>query len=352
LNDDLFARYPQLRGEPFATAMLCRLVQLRGEHTEALALGLAALEMAPGDMEVRDLVRISLSEAVPGWHAPMLHDVPRNAAYAAGIAHAVKPGMKILEIGTGAGLLSMLCARAGAEVVTCEQNPMVAAAAVEVIARNGLSDRIRVVQKSADKVELGTDLPERADMLVSELFDDMLYGEAVVPIVADAHKRLLKPGAKVLPPRCELRVALMSGKIRREMEPLGMVEGFDLSAFNALGPQPGRRMRASPSHAELRSEPASLLHADFEGAAPYVPQRESVVLRATGGRIDGVAQWMRFDFDGGASFENDPFAGPWSHWGSPFFPLVEPIDTAPGDLIEVGVRRVENAILIKAERAG
>jgi type III protein arginine methyltransferase len=352
VNDDLFSRYPQLRGEPFATAMLARLMRLKGEHAEALELGMAAVAMAPGDTEVHDLVRVGLSEGVPGWHAPMLHDTARNTAYARGIAAAVRPGMTVLEIGTGAGLVAMLAAREGAEVVTCEQNPMVAAAAVEVIKRNGLCDRIRVVSKPASELRVGTDLPEQADLLVSELFDDMLFGDNIVTILTDARRRLLKPGAPILPPRAELRVALVSNRPSRGSDPLGMVEGFDLSPFNLLGPQPARRTRVYTSRCEQRSEPASALTMDFDAESPFGPAKASLTLRSTGGRVDAVAQWLRFTFNDGSIFENDPFSGEWSHWGAPVFPIAEPIETAPGDLLEVHVRRVENVLLIKAERAG
>ncbi|MEZ0241929.1 MAG: hypothetical protein ACAH11_01030 [Sphingomonas sp.] len=351
MSDDLFSRYPQLRGEPFATAMMARLLHIKGEHADALRLGLAAVEMAPGDAQVHDLVCAALSKGVPAWHGPMLHDAPRNASYARGIAAAVKPGMTVLEIGTGAGLVAMLCARAGAQVVTCEANPMVAATAVEVIARNGLSDRIRVVPKRSSELRIGEDLAAPADLLISELFDDMLYGDNIVSFIADARKRLLKPDARVLPPRSALRLALVSHRPGRGSEPLGTVEGFDLSPLNLLAPQPARRTRLIPGRAERRSGAVSALAVDFDAPAPFGPDRETVTLRSTGGRVDAVAQWIRYDFAPDIVFENDPFSGEWSHWGAPVFPLPEAIETAPGDLIALDVRRIENIVLIKAARA-
>lgn len=352
MNEAIFSRYPQLRGEPFATAMMARVLHIKGELAEALQLGLAAFEMAPHDTQVHDMVRVALSQGVPPWHGPMLQDEARNTSYARGVAAAVKPGMTVLEIGTGAGLVAMLCARAGANVVTCEENPMVAATALEVIARNGLSDRIRVVPKRSSELRVGDDLAEPADLLISELFDDMLYGDSIVAIIADARKRLLKPDAPVLPPRSELRIALVSNRPGRAAEPLGMVEGFDLSPFNLLSPQPARRTRLIPSRAEQRSDPASALAVDFDTAAPFGPDREKVVLRSEGGRVDGVAQWIRYDFAPDNVFENDPFSDQWSHWGVPVFPLAEPIETMPGDLVEIDIRRIDNILLMKGTRVG
>src|SRR5262245_1106852 len=174
-------------------AMLCQALHVKGLTADAYALGLAAVEAAPDDIEIRDLVRGGLSRRVPSWHAPMLHDLPRNRCYADAIARAVRPGMRVLEIGKGAGLLSLLGARAGAEVVTCEVNPTVAVAAVEIAQRNGLADRIRVIAKESTALAVGIDLPEPADLLMSELFDTSLFGDGIIDYLVDARNRLLKP---------------------------------------------------------------------------------------------------------------------------------------------------------------
>ena len=95
---------------------------------------------------------------VPRWHFPMLADSARNRAYARAIAAKVRPGDVVLDIGCGAGLTAMLAARAGARhVYTCEQQPLIAQAARQVIRDNGLSDRITVE-------ELGVDFENHQDL--------------------------------------------------------------------------------------------------------------------------------------------------------------------------------------------
>ena len=47
--------------------------------------------------------------------------------------------------------------------------------------------------------EAGAWLPRRADLLTSELLDSTLLAEGVLPTVRDAWRRLLRPGAAVLP---------------------------------------------------------------------------------------------------------------------------------------------------------
>ena len=347
---DILSRFPQLRGHPLAMAMMAGVLRDRGSSDDAFALGLAAVEAAPEDMEVRDFVRAILSRGVAKWHVPMLHDGPRNHCYALAIQRLVQPGMTVLEIGSGAGLLSLLAAQAGAQVVTCEKHPMVAASAAFIAERNGLADRIRVIPKLSSELEIGIDLPKRADLLMSELFDDTLYGDGIVEFITDARERLLKPEAILVPRRAELRLALASFDVPDKHYPLEMVEGFDLTAFNILAPPPAGNLRSARDGAVQRSDPVSALAVDFMNAPPFGDSRTDLSIRSSGGTINGVAQWLRVDFGDEIQFENNPFAGPKSHWGSPLYPLHEAIETRPGEMLEIMVRRAERIILMKVNR--
>src|SRR5271170_6846982 len=109
-----------------------------------------ALEIDPGYVEARDNLDLACSKVVPQWHFPMMHDAPRNQAYDAALRRAA-PGRRVLDIGTGAGLLAMMAARAGARhVTTCETVPQIAARARTVIDGNGLADRITLHAKRSD----------------------------------------------------------------------------------------------------------------------------------------------------------------------------------------------------------
>lgn len=346
MSEGIFDRYPAARGNALATARLCGVARDKGLLDDALALGLAAIGQAPQDMHVRDVVRAALSANIPAFHAPMLHDHPRNRAYARAIARAVRPDMLVLEIGTGAGLLALMAARAGAIVVTCEANPMIAAAAREIVARNGMAERITVVAKPSDALEIGIDLPAPADMLIHEIFGDTLFGEGVVASVTDARSRLLKPDALVVPPRAELRFALVEAGSRAAA--LASVEGFDLSPFGLLRRPITRYIGAGARDIAIRSQPLSALSVDFASPCPFGSDRETVTLGSSGGKIDAVVQWLRIDFGDGEVFENNPFNDGPSHWKAPLFELPEPIETSAGTPIEVTFRRNGASVTLNA----
>jgi len=337
VSDTILARYANVPNGPRALAAFCAILKARGAHEDALALGSAAVAQAPDDMEVRDMVRTALSDGVPRFHAPMLRDDARNKAYARAIERAVRPGMTVLEIGTGAGLLALMAARAGATVVTCEANPMIAAAARAIVERNGLGDRIAVIAKRSDALEIGVDLDAPADLLLHEIFGNSLFGEGVVPSLTDARRRLVKPDAVIVPPRAELRCALLRfDSIPRA--PVALVEGFDLSLFELLRSPNGERSGAFASHSTTCSEPRSALRMDFTGPAPFGPAQERIRLQSTGGRIDAIVQWLRIDFGADEVLENNPFSQSRSHWSARPFDLVTPRETEAGEWVDVTVR--------------
>ena len=102
----------------------------------------------------------AVADAVAGSaYLDMLNDAPRNAAFAAAIA-AVAPGRRVLDIGTGTGLLALLAAAAGAsEVTACEVFPPMAAAARATAAANAVrgGGRVRVVTKRSSELVVGSD---------------------------------------------------------------------------------------------------------------------------------------------------------------------------------------------------
>lgn len=193
----------------------------------------SALEIDPNHHEARILLERVHQLFVPRWHFPMLADAARNTAYAKAIAEKVRPGDIVLDIGCGAGLTAMLAARAGAKhVYTCEQQPLIAQAAMQVIAENGLSDRITVLSKWSHDIEIGIDMPEQADVVISEIVDTLLLGEGALATLSHAMTKLAKPAARAIPESGTLMAQpVESAKLLNLWQPR-YAEGFDLSAFH------------------------------------------------------------------------------------------------------------------------
>lgn len=324
----------QAEGNPVAMVALARAMDARGEHVKALELGQGALDLAPENAQVRAFAAEVMSARVPSWHFEIVRDDPRNDAYEAALRRSIFPGCRVLEIGTGTSLLAMMAARAGAaEVITCESEPAVANTAREIIARNGYADRVRVVAKHSSDLDVKADLNGPVDILVSEIVSNDLLSEGTLPVLEHAVHRFLKPGAKVIPARGRVRVALADDD-DWDKERLGRIAGFDLSAFNKLA-VPYRQIYVGTARITLRSDAADLFSFDFASGGPFPEAQGAVKLVAHGRRVTGIAQWIALDMDDTGVYENRPEPGTHSSWWMVFHPFARPLQPAAGQ--EVGV---------------
>ena len=293
------------------------------------------LELAPQHHEAQILKERLHQMFVPRWHFPMMADKARNRAYAKAIAAKVQPGDIVLDIGCGAGLTAMMAARAGAKhVYTCEQQPLIAEAAKQVIADNALSDRITVIPKWSHEIVVGEDMPEAADVVISEIVDTVLLGEGALATLTHAMGALAKPGARAIPERGTLMAQLVeSENLVQQWQPQE-AEGFDISAFTRLVDV----AQITPNDfaaSGLRplGPTADLFHFDF--ARPNLnPARVTEDLICVGaGTVHAVLVCFDMELAPGISVTNDISSD--GHWGRTAYLLDTPKQAQAGDYLRV-----------------
>ena len=319
--------------DPGAFLEMGRVLAEGGKGEQAAALAEQALAARPEDPLLAALARRLLTRKVPTFHGPMLADVERNAAYRSAI-EALAPGRRVLDIGAGSGLLAMLAARAGAEsVVACERDPMLARTARAIVAANGLADRVTVLACHSTELDRARDLAGGVDLVISEIFGQDLLGEQALASLSHARTELCRPGARFLPSVAGIQVALADFPAERVA--LGDIEGFDLTPFEQHLPLV-RTVRPGSRKLELRSEPVELFRFDFDAdSGPAKTGKARAALRSTGGRVAGLAQWLRIEPMPGVVYENAPGRDDRHHWVVSLH-MVEPRETAAGEALAIG----------------
>jgi predicted RNA methylase len=150
-----------------------------------------------------------LTEWYSEWMYELMEtDEVRTRAYRGAIEEALA-GKVVLELGTGRkALLAMYCANAGAtKVYAIEANKRAYQSSLEFVRSQGI-ENIHLICGFSYNVEI----PERCDVLVHDLVGDIGSSEGMVPFVADARRRLLKPDAAHIPYRCTTYAVLAEDK--------------------------------------------------------------------------------------------------------------------------------------------
>ena len=137
-------------------------------------------------------------------YGDLIADEARTRPYVEALRRAVTPDSVVLDLGAGAtGFFAMLACRFGARRVFAIEIDDAVAVARQVAAVNGFGDRIEFFQGDSKEIAL----PERADVIVSDLHGVLPFnGDAIVTLM-DARTRLMAPGGRLIPERETLWVA-------------------------------------------------------------------------------------------------------------------------------------------------
>lgn len=318
-----------------AYASLSQVLHDQHKPEEALDILRRGLERFPDDPDLQFARRLQLSSVIPAWHLPMINDTERNEAYAAALRRNVKPDDLVLEIGTGSGIVAMMAARAGARrVVTCEVLPAIAELAKSVIARNGYDDRISVIVKKSTQLKLGEDLPERADLFVSELINVGLLAPGMISVIRHARENLLKPDARIIPWAARVFGCLLRCDHLARINPVREIAGFDMSPMDAMRSPGYAQIDLGADPHQRLSDEVEIFAFDF-GTDLAEKATHPVAFRINqGGICHGVAFWFDLHMDDQIVYHSVSLART-NHWKQAMHFFPQPIEVVSGQTLTV-----------------
>jgi SAM-dependent methyltransferase len=275
----------------------------------------------------------------PSPHTSMLEDRVRTSAFLAALAEVVRPEDVVLDIGTGTGVLAVGAARAGARHVYGIEATPLAHEAREVVRANGLDNRVTIVEGWSTRVSL----PERADVAVSEILGSDALEERILPVLADARRRLLAPDARLIP--SAVRIFGLPVSVPDERVSSLTFTSANTARWSSwyeleLGPladySARLRQRFTTVIDEVRGWPAlsePVLLAELDLTELETPQVDVTVsgLATSPGEANGAVAFFEAQLSPGVVLSTNPALEPAPiSWGVPVWLLPKPVQLREG----------------------
>jgi protein arginine N-methyltransferase 1 len=270
------------------------------------------------------------------YHRTLIADEVRNGAFFRALKSVIEPGKSVVaDIGAGTGLLGLMASKLGAKEVFLFETAEVAGVAAEVLKANKAKACHLIPCHSTefrDKLAV--------DVVVSETLGNYALEENIIATLADARRRFLKTGGRVVPAGITQYVApVVAPRIDEELRAWQRIgHGINLAAPQAMTLNNAyvRLSQASELLGGGRSAMVwDVIDLTRETRSKRSGEAEWRLSKPT--TIYGFAAWWTAELVPGVTLSTGPQA-PRTHWEQLYFPLLTPIETKSRDVVGVELR--------------
>jgi len=262
-------------------------------------------------------------------HAGYLADRVKIEAYEAALRRLVGPETAVLDLGAGSGILGLLAARAGARHVYSVDSGAIIATAEAVARASGLADRMTFIRGLSTQITL----PEPVDVVVCDQTGGLVYDAGAFEYLADAGRRLLRPGGALVPGSFTLLAAPVDSLDWSRQVGVWSARpaGFDFSPMAELAAN--TELRIELSSEEILGPPTQWARAAADHDGPIQGSAEIEIERD--GTVNGVAGMFVASLAPGVELTNCPRrTGFFRRWQN-LYPLAEPVEVQAGDRVSL-----------------
>ncbi len=291
--------------------------------------------------------------SAPEVHIGMLDDELRTRTFLEAVRALTRPDDVVIDIGTGTGVLAVGAALAGARhVIAIESSAMIDRARA-LAEKNGVADRMTFLQGWSSRV----DVPERGTLLVTETIGNDPLGEHIIEIVTDAKKRLLAPGARIIPNAIAVYACLaeLSDDLydsqaftARNTARWSRAYGMD---FSALAAPPARNFAATLRQSDAEevrelSPPVRVATIDF--TTTQVPPSVVTLRAEQGGRFDAILTFFSAELSPGNALSSRPYTSTDDNsWSTRVWIEPSSRQLAPGEEVTVSCTSGPSRVLFE-----
>ena len=172
-----------------------------------------------------------------GFHEEKLKDEVRTNSY----KHAILlnshlfAGKVVLDVGCGAGMLSIFAAKAGAAKVIGVDVSSIVEYARKIVEANNLLHKVEIIRGKVEEITL-PDGVDKVDIIISEWMGNCLFYESMLDLVLYARDKWLKLGGLMFPDKATLYVTAIEDRQYKDdkINWWDDVYGFDMSSIRKV----------------------------------------------------------------------------------------------------------------------
>ncbi|HET8798241.1 MAG TPA: 50S ribosomal protein L11 methyltransferase [Thermoanaerobaculia bacterium] len=266
------------------------------------------------------------------YHRTLLEDEMRVTALRQAVARTVQPGDVVVDLGCGTGILAFFACEAGARRVFALEREHMADVAAFLARHLQLADRVTVLHQPSTAIEL----PERADVLLTETIGAAGLDENILGLVLDARKRLLRENARIVPRRLALIAAPadVPEPYERHVAFWGRAQsGLDFSPLRVFASNAMLLLKiGDEAHV---AAPAVLADVDFAAATSTLVRGAAESTTTRDATVHGFALWFRATLADEIVLTNQN--GRARSWAQAFLPLDTPLPVTRGTPVALAI---------------
>lgn len=263
----------------------------------------------------------------------MISHPVRFPAYMEALRRTVKPGSAVLDMGTGPGIMALLACRFGARKVYAIESEPIIQVAREIAAGNGFAGQIEFIEGFSTQVSL----PERVDVIVSDLNGILPWYQQHFRAVADARQRFLAPGGAMIPKKETVWLGVVeSPQVYFEhAQAWDTGHGFEMRAARDLAINTRQLVRLRSE--DLLAAPQCGVVLDFMQVEAPDSRADATFVITRPGVGHGLLVWFDCVLTDEIFFSNTPGYNR-SAYGQTFFPWTRPVNLQAGDVVRLKLR--------------
>lgn len=259
-------------------------------------------------------------------HRALLADKERCSAYRSAINNLVRPTSKVIDIGSGTGILSFFASKAGAKSVTAvEWSSRLSQASVKVARENELGNIQFICQ---DATTLSKGQVSQVDIIIHELIGGLIFEENFVDVLSHL-RNLVRTNACIFIPASIKIFGVPSGNpVQSQQTGFWDTEHYEINFSHMkqleLGQTPSfdhSTVVFANNDEHFLAKEKKLMDLDFSN--PEVPtgiiSKSYTISKA--GVVEGITIFYEIDFgDGLTKLSTSPVC-PLTSWGQVFIPI-------------------------------